>query len=123
MRQKGREAHEHSELVADVQRLCGDEASIEVVTDFKGFATNPDDPSIQPLMAVLEYRLRERPKPTGAPYFTDASALVPGFNNVPTVVIGPGEAAQCHQTDEYCYVQQIEDAFDIYGSLIRRMFT
>jgi succinyl-diaminopimelate desuccinylase len=113
--------HEHSKLVADVQRLFGDEATIEVVTDFKGFATDPEDPSIQPLMAVLESRLRERPKPTGAPYFTDASALVPGFNNVATVVIGPGEAAQCHQTDEFCYVQQIEDAFNIYSSLINRM--
>ncbi|WP_133256016.1 M20 family metallopeptidase [Rhodopseudomonas palustris] len=113
--------HDHSNLVADIQRVCGDEATIEVVTDFKGFATDPEDPSIQPLMAVLESRLRERPKPTGAPYFTDASALVPGFNNVATVVIGPGEAAQCHQTDEFCYVQQIEDAFNIYSSLISRM--
>jgi succinyl-diaminopimelate desuccinylase len=114
-------AHEHAMLVADVQRLCGDEATIEVVTDFKGFATDPDNRSIQPLMAILESRLGERPQPTGAPYFTDASALVPGFNNVATVVIGPGEAAQCHQTDEFCHVQQIEDAFSIYRSLIRHL--
>jgi succinyl-diaminopimelate desuccinylase len=114
-------AHGHSQLVADVHELCGREATIEVVTDFAGFATEPDDRSIQPLMDILEARLGHRPKPTGAPYFTDASALVPGFDNVATVVIGPGEAAQCHQTDEFCYVNQIEDAFQIYGSLIHRM--
>jgi len=91
------------------------------VTDFKGFATAPSHTAIEPLMGILEERLGNRPNPIGAPYFTDASALVPGFDNVPTVVIGPGEAAQCHQTDEFCYVHQIDEAFEIYTALIRRM--
>ncbi len=33
----------------------------------------------------------------------------------------PSEAAQCHQTDEFCYVNQIDEAFEIYTDLIRRM--
>ncbi len=114
-------SHDHGELVAQVQRLCGDEASIQVVTDFKGFATAADDSAIEPLMAVLGDRMGHRPLPTGAPYFTDASALVPGFGEVATVVIGPGEAAQCHQTDEFCYVHRIDEAFEIYSALIERM--
>jgi succinyl-diaminopimelate desuccinylase len=113
-------SHKHTELISDIQSLCGDEATIEVLTDFKGFATAPGDPSIQTIMDILETRSGNRPEATGAPYFTDASALVPGFNDVATVVIGPGEAAQCHQTDEYCYVQNIENAFEIYSSLIFR---
>jgi succinyl-diaminopimelate desuccinylase len=114
-------SHDHRELVAGIRRLCGDEASIEIVTDFKGFATAPDDRAIEPLMTILADRMGGRPIPTGAPYFTDASALVPGFDNVATVVIGPGEAAQCHQTDEFCYVHRIDEAFEIYSALIRRM--
>jgi succinyl-diaminopimelate desuccinylase len=114
-------SHDHGELVAHIRRLCGDEASIDVVTDFKGFATAPDDTATEPLMSILEGRMGHRPSPAGAPYFTDASALVPGFDNVATVVIGPGEAAQCHQTDEFCYVHRIDEAFEIYGELIRRM--
>jgi succinyl-diaminopimelate desuccinylase len=114
-------AHDHGELVAAIQRLCGEEAAIEIVTDFKGFATAPDDRAVEPLMDILADRLGSRPDAIGAPYFTDASALVPGFDNVATVVIGPGEAAQCHQTDEFCYVHQIDEAFDIYTALIQRM--
>jgi succinyl-diaminopimelate desuccinylase len=114
-------SHDHGELVTEIQRVCGKEAAIEVVTDFKGFATAPSHTAIEPLMGILEERLGNRPNPIGAPYFTDASALVPGFDNVPTVVIGPGEAAQCHQTDEFCYVHQIDEAFEIYTALIRRM--
>jgi succinyl-diaminopimelate desuccinylase len=74
-------------------------------------------------MEILTDRLGWLPDPTGAPYFTDGSALVPGFGNVATVVIGPGEAAQCHQIDEYCYVNRIDDAFEIYSDLIRRICT
>jgi succinyl-diaminopimelate desuccinylase len=114
-------SHDHGAVVHDVQRLCGDEASLEVVTNFRGFASAVDDGSIEPLMTILEDRLGHRPSPTGAPYFTDASALVPGFNNVATVVIGPGEAAQCHQTDEFCHVHRIDEAFEIYSALIQRL--
>ena len=114
-------SHDHRELLAQIQGLCGDEASIQVITDFKGFATAPDHSAIEPLMAVLGDRFGHRPVPAGAPYFTDASALVPGFDDVATVVIGPGEAAQCHQTDEFCYVHRIDEAFEIYSALVRRM--
>lgn len=116
-------AHRHSDLLDDVEKLLGTEARIEVVTDFKGFATQPNDRAIEPLIDILSKRSGKRPTLTGAPYFTDASALVPGFNNVATVVIGPGEAAQCHQTDEFCYVDHIEEAFHIYSALIQKMCT
>ena len=97
------------------------QADIDVVTDFKGFSTDPDDGAIAPLFAILAKRLGKSPTPIGAPYFTDASALVPGFANVPTVVIGPGKSAQCHKTDERCSVSDIDDATAIYEELMRRL--
>ena len=48
-------------------------------------------------------------EPQTAPYFTDASALTPAFGNPPTVILGPGEAAKAHQTDEFCSVQRIRE--------------
>src|ERR1700716_3278502 len=59
-------------------------------------------------------------EPRTAPYFTDASALTPAFGNPPTIILGPGEAAKAHQTDEYCSVQRIHEATDIYSSLAAR---
>jgi succinyl-diaminopimelate desuccinylase len=35
-------SHDHGELVAEIRCLCGEEAGIDVVTDFRGFATAPD---------------------------------------------------------------------------------
>jgi succinyl-diaminopimelate desuccinylase len=114
-------SHDHGRLITEIQRICGQEAAIQVVTDFKGFATAPDHSAMAPLMEILEARLGRRPDLIGAPYFTDASALVPAFDHVATVVLGPGEADQCHQTDEFCYVHRIDEACEIYTELIRRM--
>ena len=62
--------------------------------------------------------VHREPVPEGAPYFTDASALTPAYGNVATVVIGPGEMGQAHQTDEYCHVARIEQAVEIYRRAI-----
>ena len=51
------------------------------------------------------------------PYFTDASVLTPAFGNPPTMILGPGEAAKAHQTDEFCSVDRIRQATDIYIAL------
>jgi len=111
----------HPALLAEIQELFGPAATIAKLTDFEGFSTDPSDPALQPLMDILAERQGRRSAAAGAPYFTDASALVPALDNVPTVVIGPGETEQCHRTDEFCYVERINEAFDIYRALIRRM--
>jgi succinyl-diaminopimelate desuccinylase len=59
-------------------------------------------------------------EPQTAPYFTDASALTPAFGGPPTVILGPGEAAKAHQTDEYCSVARIREATDIYSRIAAR---
>ena len=57
------------------------------------------------------------PEPRTAPYFTDASVLTPAFGNPPTIILGPGEAGKAHQTDEYCAVDRIQAATEIYAAL------
>ena len=74
---------------------------------------------MQPVIAAYQKTFGRPPVPRGAPYFTDASALTPAFNNVPTVVLGPGDMQQAHQTDEYCLVESIDETLEIYGQLIR----
>lgn len=108
------------ELLHEVRSLLGAEAAIETITDFGGFSTD-GEPAVELLFDVLAERLGRRLPAGGAPYYTDASALVPALNHPPTVVIGPGEAAQCHRTDEFCFVDRIHEAHGIYVELIRRL--
>ena len=37
----------------------------------------------------------------------------------PTVILGPGEAAMAHQTDEYCRVDALVEAVGLYEDLVR----
>ena len=69
---------------------------------------------------MVEPVLGERPEPRGAPYFTDASALTPACGTPPTLIMGPGEMAQAHQTDEFCFVDRIEEAAELYHTMARR---
>ena len=56
----------------------------------------------------------EPPSVATASYFTDASALTPAYGGPPTVILGPGEPHMAHQTDEYCLVDKIGQAKDVF---------
>ena len=45
--------------------------------------------------------------------------LKDAYRDIPMVVLGPGEPQLAHQTDEYCLVDRIEQAADIYSELIK----
>ena len=53
-------------------------------------------------------------------HFTDAAALTPAFGDPPTVIWGPGEAAQAHQTDGWAEAAKIGAAADAYAEVARR---
>ena len=110
--------HAHTQLLSEMKDLFGPEAELTVLTDFPGFSTDPDEPDLKRLTGILSERSGANVRHLGAPYFTDASALVPGFGGVPTVVLGPGEVEQCHRTDEFCFVAKIEESREIYEAMI-----
>jgi succinyl-diaminopimelate desuccinylase len=50
---------------------------------------------------------------------TDAANLLKVYAGAPTVILGPGEAAMAHQTDEYCSMERIGQAVALYEEIIR----
>jgi succinyl-diaminopimelate desuccinylase len=63
--------------------------------------------------------LNEQPVARTMPYMTDAANLRKVYDGAPTLVLGPGEAAMAHQTDEYCHMERIRQSVHIYEELIR----
>ena len=41
------------------------------------------------------------------------------LRGIPMVVLGPGEPQLAHQTDEYCLLDRIGQADDVYGELMK----
>jgi succinyl-diaminopimelate desuccinylase len=56
--------------------------------------------------------------PKSLPYLTDGSVLQKLYNGAPTVILGPGQPEMAHQTDEFCYMQKLEESVNIYKEII-----
>jgi len=109
----------HAQVRAQLAALLGPEVELTPVVDLEGMRTGEDDPFVRQVRDALAEVTGARPDPGAATYFTDASVLTPAYGGIPTVVLGPGEMALCHQTDEYCLVARIEEAVEAYVRIAR----
>lgn len=110
----------HARLVEQLSSYLGDDVGLEPIIDLGGIWTEPETEWIGEVFAIVAEQTGHTASGDAATYFTDAAALTPAYGNPPTVILGPGEAAMAHQTDEFCYVENIEQAVQIYTSIARR---
>jgi succinyl-diaminopimelate desuccinylase len=82
-------------------------------------ATDPAHEWIQHVFDVVAAHTGQQALPQGAAYFTDAAALRSVGPPAPTVILGPGEPSQAHQTDEFVMLSRIDEATAIYARLIQ----
>jgi hypothetical protein len=83
--------------------------------------TEPELDWVQRVFEICKPYVEDRLEARTAPYMTDAANLLKCMQGAPTVVLGPGEAAMAHQTDEYCSMERIRQSVAIYEALIRRL--
>ncbi|MFL5368825.1 MAG: M20 family metallopeptidase [Myxococcales bacterium] len=114
-------AQRHAQIRAQLQSMLGPEADIAPIVDLEGIRTSEDDPFVGTVVEAARTATGEKLEPGAATYFTDASVLTPAYGGIPTVVLGPGEMALCHQTDEYCYVSRVEAAVATYAGIARKV--
>jgi succinyl-diaminopimelate desuccinylase len=108
----------HAGVIDAVTRFLGGEVAASAIMDVEGVWTDPSHPWIGRVFGIMGELLGQPVEARGATYFTDASALVPAMGHLPAVILGPGEPAMAHQTDEYCLVSRIDQAVDAYGRII-----
>lgn len=110
---------DHAQLREQLSSYLGEEVELETLVDVPGVWTEPELAWMQEVYAIAK-RVTGRETPVAAAsYFTDASVLTPSYGNPPTVVLGPGQAEMAHQTDEYCYVDKLDEAVAVYRELTR----
>jgi succinyl-diaminopimelate desuccinylase len=101
---------ENDRLESELAGLLGGEVRLRRLISAGSVASEADDPWVREVFAVMAPVLGETPRPRGPAYFTDASVLRRAMGNPPTVLLGPGESAMAHKTDEYCRIDAIEAA-------------
>ena len=110
---------EHEEVSSRIAAHTHANCVVERVLDLPGVYSDADPWLTRALSLVgsVTGRPVDVEKPKGAPYFTDAAVLNPVFDHPPFIILGPGDAAMAHQTDEHCVVERIVEAAEIYRAL------
>jgi succinyl-diaminopimelate desuccinylase len=103
----GMAAEQVLELLAEA---AGPDVALEPYLELAPVATDPGHPFATLCGA----------KALGLPYFTDAAVLTPAYGGIPTVIWGPGEPDQAHQTDEWADAAMIDEAADAFTDVARR---
>src|SRR5256714_9994464 len=110
---------DHAALRAKLQATLGSEAELEVFSDMNAVWTEPQEDWVRRVFEIAGRTLGVKPEPRAQTYNTDAGNLLKVYKGAPTVVLGPGEPQQAHQTDEYCSMERIRQSVAIYEELIR----
>lgn len=108
----------HAEVREGLTGLIGENAAITTLFDLPGVWTEPDAPWAARAIAATCAVLGVPFAPQSAPFFTDASVLTPALGHPPTLILGPGETGQAHQTDEYAEIAKIDAGVAIYAAIL-----
>lgn len=110
----------HDQVVDNIRKTAGKDVAIRTIKNVEGVATDPEHPWVASVFELTAGVLGKAIRPAAAPYFTDAAFLTPALGNPPTLILGPGEAAMAHKTDESCSIKAIVTAAEIYFEIGRR---
>jgi len=107
---------DHTQALQELQTVLGREVQFEPpLADMPPVGTDPEEAFVR---CVLRCLSESDVGAIGLPYFTDGSVLQSAYSGCPTVILGPGEPSQAHQTDEFCLVEKINEAAEIYRETI-----
>lgn len=112
-------AMNHAGVEAGLKGMLGNDLVVERFVDMPAIRTAASDPFAEFAFATSARVLGPEADqaPLGIPFFSDASVLTPSLG-CPTLILGPGEPELAHQTDEYCRIDRLLAAVDLYEALI-----
>lgn len=113
-------SQDHQALLEQLERALAGLVEVTSLVDLPSVATASDDPWVTTVREVMAPYLETGENAATAAYFTDASVLTPALGGPPTIICGPGEPEQAHQTDEFCRIDRIEVAKEAYREIGER---
>ncbi len=108
----------HADILQKLKGELGEDVNVEILVNLNPVSTKETEPFVQLVYNACKVDRTSSMFPKALPYLTDGSVLQPAFNGVPTIILGPGQPEMAHQTDEFCYTQNIEDSVEIYKLII-----
>ncbi|MBN1108169.1 MAG: M20 family metallopeptidase [Bacteroidales bacterium] len=110
----------HEEVLEKLQAELGSDVVIEKLVDLLPVRCDEDDPFVQLVYDICGVRAADERFPRAMSYLTDGAVLQRLYSNIPIVILGPGQPELAHQTDEYCFIDKLEEAVSIYKKIIEQ---
>jgi len=111
---------DEGEVIGEVARLAGESIEVRRLRGNPPAWTDPQHAWVQEVYDLVTPVLGERPRPAVTYYGTDGICLAPAMGGPPMIILGPGEIATMHVTDEWCSVRRIEQSVAIYRGILQR---
>ncbi len=112
---------DHGHLCESLRELLAPRgAQVRRIVDTPALYTEPSNEWVQQVFELCAPRVGARPTPKTLTFSTDGSDLKRGFGGPPAVVLGPGEPALAHQTDEWCSMERIGQSVELFRALMQR---
>jgi len=111
---------EPDDVVARLRELGGDALEIEVLENLPPAYCEPDGPFVRMVGQAQQAATGVSETCLPLTYFTDAAILTGALACPEVVLLGPGDPAAAHTTDERCDVSQIVDAEATYEQVLSR---
>ena len=108
----------HAELLDRLAQELGAGTELEVMVNMTSVYTSEDEPFVKLVYDICSIKKGTSGFPKALPYLTDGSVLQKAYKGIPAIILGPGEPEMAHKTDEYCYINKIEEAYRIYKDII-----
>jgi len=115
-------ATDHSELLAHLQSMLGQNLELDVIDDRPPTETARDHPLVLAVVEAHRAVHGETPAFGGVPGSTDGTILWRDAR-IPIVTYGPGGKWIAHQVDEYVEVDEVARAAEVYVEAARRFLS
>ncbi|SAK80523.1 M20 family metallopeptidase [Caballeronia ptereochthonis] len=123
---------DHTEFTVDIRTVPGIEhgsvcshlrnrlgaIDLSPIIDLPPVYSEPSDNWIARVMELARPFDDAPSAPRTARFFTDAAVLKPATAWPPTIILGPGEPDLAHKTDEYCRVDRLRAAVELYRAIL-----
>lgn len=108
----------HARLLEELVSLTGPECVFATLLDIPAVWTDPAHAWVRQVFSLLAERIDPPPGIETVQFFTDAAAFRRALPKTPILVLGPGDPAQAHQTDEWCEAGEIHAATRMFVDII-----
>jgi succinyl-diaminopimelate desuccinylase len=107
------EVYEAESALRFLNDMAGEDVEVRVELSLPPILTAADEPWLQEVAVAAG--LSSARMTVG--YFTDASVLAPALGHPPVCLLGPGDPALAHRTDEWCSVGAIDGCVANYVAI------